>query len=186
MLISNNYPQVNHRYVNFTSLKVPYNAEENLQKLPKATLQKVYRFGRYLQDTNHVDMQLENDLTPFIQSKLQKEGGIFPPFKFLKPDADSPIFKIIAKYKGAIPYGKKVNGNTVELSIETRNNKVAQNLYNRFNTARGDIEKSGLLTKIIDNTLDEPNIKAKNLAEQNLTKGQIIDNIMGEFGVWDA
>ena len=181
MLISNNYSPAN-----FTALKVQYAAQENLIKLPKATLQKLYRFGHYVEDTKHVDVEIQKDLTPCIKGKLQKEGGIMPPFTFIKPEADSTLFKIKAKYKGQIPYGKKLNGDTVELNLTMRNPDVSQNLYKRFNAAQGDFEKSGLLTKLLDNVMDDENIKANIKADQNLTKNQVIDNIMSEFGTWNA
>lgn len=178
MIINNNYPSQS-----FGSLKVCYNAQDALEKLPRYVVQKLYRLGNYLEGTQHVDMEVSKNLTPFIKAKCQRYGGIVPPFNISKPALSEKNLKITAHRIGDVPYGT-LNGDTVELSINTRNHYSALDFYHRLTDANGDFEKAGIITRLIDACMETPAAKAKIKAEENFSKYQIIDNIMSEFGTW--
>ena len=178
MIISNNYTSQS-----FGSLKVCYDAQNSLRRLPRPVLQKIYRLGSYLEDTKHVDMKISSNLTPFIQGKCVNNGGIRPPFNLIKPQEGEKDLKIIGHHVGKVPYGN-INGDSVEISIGTRNYYSASEFYNRLNNASGEIEQTSILTRLIDACIESPASKLRAQAEEKLSKSQVIDNIMSEFGTW--
>lgn len=181
IMISNNY---NLQSPSFGSLRVCYGAEDNLHRLPKPILEKLYRFGDYLKDTKHVDMYIGPDLKPCIRAKLDKKGGIFPPFEYSKPSQVSKDFVVKARRVGKVPYGN-AKGDNVEISLKMKNTSVAMDMFDRMSRANGDFEKAGILTKLIDSQLDAPNILAQEEVRKNMTKTQVINNIMSDFGFWN-
>lgn len=167
----------------FKGMTIAYDAQENLEKLPKPIICKIYRLGQYLEDTEFADVYIKQDLTPVIKERGRRFSELLPPFTFFKPREGAKKFKVQAKSTDEPLMGRKIDINTEEFELNFKNYEKANSVYERLCMAKGDIEKSVLLAKLIEAEKKHSlkmQIELENL--EKLPKSKIIDDLFYKFG----
>ena len=167
----------------FNGMLINYGAQENLERLPKHVLCKIHRLGQYMESTDFTDVYIKNDLTPVIREKGKRFSELLPPFVFFKPQEGAREMKVRVKSTGEPLMGKKLDGDTEELNLTFKNPDNANAIYERLCIAKGDIEKSVLLAKLID-TERKYNLKLQTEYNhlEDFPKSRIIDDLFYKFG----
>ena len=164
----------------FTRLRISFDSEDEMNKKAKNDIFKIRRLGKYIDDVENYDVKKKKKLEPRIKDNNQLFTSYISPFIVHRSKENPDAVFVTTTKLNEHPMGNKEK-TPVELYMHFKTPFDAQLMYERLNRSEDELEKTVLLSKMLD--VEYISEKDKELGKTTKqTKKALIQDVMSKFG----